>query len=54
LKSRPGKRWSTEWRSISYLLWHEWFVNNNRALFEQVRELAPGEDVWPARPAYLG
>jgi asparagine synthase (glutamine-hydrolysing) len=54
LKSRPGKRWHSEWMSISYLLWYEWFVNHNTALFEQIRELAPGEDVWPVRPAYLG
>jgi asparagine synthase (glutamine-hydrolysing) len=54
LKIRPGNHWSTEWRSISYLLWHEWFVNHNDALFEQIRERAPGEDIWPVRPAYLG
>lgn len=54
LKSRPGKRWSSEWKYISYMLWHEWFVNHNAALFEQIRELAPGEDIWPVRPAYFG
>jgi asparagine synthase (glutamine-hydrolysing) len=54
LKSRPGKHWHTEWKSISYLLWYEWFVNHNDALFEKIRERAPGEDIWPVRPAYFG
>ena len=53
VKKRPAKQWNSEWMFISYLLWHEWFVNHNQSLFEQIKEHAPGENVWPMKPAYI-
>lgn len=54
----PGKREivSKDWRAISFVLWYEYFFNENTDLFDRIENAAAGRDgasPLPYRPAFL-
>ncbi|MBN1128704.1 MAG: asparagine synthase (glutamine-hydrolyzing) [Chitinispirillaceae bacterium] len=49
----PAKRWRTEWMLLSYLLWHEWCIVRNTALFDAISGEGSKDTAWPMTPAYL-
>ena len=46
-------RKNNRWKTLSYVLWYEWFVNNNHQLFESIKGIAQQTSNWPVTPEYF-
>lgn len=51
-----AERFRTNWRTISFILWYEYFINNNTGLFRDIERRFGTEatDTPAYRPAFLG
>jgi asparagine synthase (glutamine-hydrolysing) len=46
-------RKNSTWKTLSYILWYEWHINNNQRLFDSIKSIAKKTDDWSIQPEYF-